>query len=106
MDGGSRMPAKRSLFIAAAVIAVAVIAVGTALGIGTGQRERAAPTETSFLQGRVTSEAGHREAGVWVIAETDELPTTYRKIVVTDEQGRFVIPDLPTVGFRLWVRGY
>jgi streptogramin lyase len=93
-------------FIAAAVVAVAVIAVGAALGTGAGQRERAAPRETSFLQGRVTSGNDHREAGVWVIAETDELPTPYRKIVVTDGQGRFVIPELPTVGFRLWVRGY
>jgi hypothetical protein len=36
------------------------------------------------------------EAGVWVIAETAELPTKYAKIVVTDDQGRYVIPDLPT----------
>ena len=35
------------------------------------------------------------EAGVWVIAETTELPTKFAKIVVTDDQGRYVIPDLP-----------
>ena len=47
------------------------------------------------------------EAGVWVIAETTDLPTKYAKIVVTDDQGRYVIPDLPTnVNYSIWVRGY
>ena len=47
------------------------------------------------------------EAGVWVIAETTELPTKFAKIVVTDDQGRYVIPDLPTnVNYAVWVRGY
>ena len=46
------------------------------------------------------------EAGVWVIAETRDLPTKYVKIVATDDQGRFVIPDLPKGTYDLWVRGY
>jgi hypothetical protein len=47
------------------------------------------------------------EAGVWVIAETTELPTKFAKIVVTDQQGRYVIPDLPpNVNYQVWVRGY
>jgi hypothetical protein len=46
------------------------------------------------------------EAGVWVIAETNELPTKYAKMVVTDDQGRYVIPDLPTANYSVWVRGY
>lgn len=47
------------------------------------------------------------EAGVWVIAETTELPTKFAKIVVTDDQGRYVIPDLPpNVNYEIWVRGY
>jgi len=47
------------------------------------------------------------EAGVWVIAETTELPTKFAKIVVTDDQGRYVIPDLPPrVNYEVWVRGY
>ena len=47
------------------------------------------------------------EAGVWVIAETTELPTKFAKIVVTDDQGRYVIPDLPPrVNYDVWVRGY
>ncbi len=46
------------------------------------------------------------EAGVWVIAETTELPTKFARIVVTDERGRYVIPDLPTANYSVWVRGY
>ena len=46
------------------------------------------------------------EAGVWVIAETTDLPTRYTKSVVTDDQGRYVIPDLPTANYEVWVRGY
>ena len=46
------------------------------------------------------------EAGVWVIAETTDLPTKYAKMVVTDDQGRYVIPDLPAANYSVWVRGY
>ncbi|MBI1874826.1 MAG: carboxypeptidase regulatory-like domain-containing protein [Acidobacteria bacterium] len=46
------------------------------------------------------------EAGVWVIAETTDLPTRLIKIVVTDDQGRFVVPDLPKATYQVWVRGY
>jgi hypothetical protein len=46
------------------------------------------------------------EAGVWVIAQTRDLPTRYAKVVVTDEQGRFVIPELPKANYTVWVRGY
>jgi hypothetical protein len=46
------------------------------------------------------------EAGVWVIAETFDLPTRYAKIVVTDDQGRYLIPDLPDANYTVWVRGY
>ena len=57
------------------------------------------------IGGTVTGPNGP-EAGVWVIAETDDLPTKYVKIVVTDDEGRFVIPDLPDATFDVWVRGY
>src|ERR1700693_1314901 len=46
------------------------------------------------------------EAGVWVIAETVDLPTTFAKMVVTDDQGRYLIPDLPKANYTVWVRGY
>lgn len=57
------------------------------------------------IGGRVTGADGP-EAGVWVIAETHDLPTRYAKIVVTDDQGRFLIPDLPEATYSVWVRGY
>ena len=46
------------------------------------------------------------EAGVWVIAETSDLPTKFVKIVVTGEGGRYLIPDLPKANYNVWVRGY
>ena len=57
------------------------------------------------IRGTVTSADGP-EAGVWVIAETDDLETVFRKIVVTDDDGRFVLPELPDATFDVWVRGY
>ena len=53
----------------------------------------------------VTSAKGP-EAGVWVIAETGELPTRFARMVVTDDGGRYVLPDLPKANFSIWVRGY
>jgi hypothetical protein len=46
------------------------------------------------------------EAGVWVIAETRDLPTRFMRSVVTDDQGRYVLPDLPKAKYQIWVRGY
>ena len=46
------------------------------------------------------------EAGVWVIAETTDLPTRFARIVVTDDAGRYLVPDLPTANYEVWVRGY
>ena len=56
--------------------------------------------------GGVVSSANGSEAGVWVIAETTDLPTKFAKIVVTDDQGRYVVPDLPKAKYSVWVRGY
>jgi hypothetical protein len=57
------------------------------------------------IGGTVTGANGP-EAGVWVIAETRDLPTRYAKIVVTDDRGRYLIPDLPAANYDVWVRGY
>src|SRR5438128_1595851 len=56
--------------------------------------------------GGVVTSANGPEAGVWVIAETTQLPTKFAKIVVTDDQGRYVLPDLPKASYNVWVRGY
>src|SRR6266571_4713240 len=57
------------------------------------------------IGGVVTSAKGP-EAGIWVIAETTDLPTKFAKIAVTDDVGRFVIPDLPKANYMVWTRGY
>ncbi len=64
-----------------------------------------ASDDTDNIRGVVTGENGP-EAGVWVIAETHDLPTRFARIVVTDDQGRYLIPDLPEAGYSVWVRGY
>ena len=56
--------------------------------------------------GGVVSSSKGPEAGVWVIAETTGLPTKFAKVVVTDDRGRYVIPDLPKASYDVWVRGY
>ncbi|MCH8029816.1 MAG: carboxypeptidase regulatory-like domain-containing protein [Candidatus Dadabacteria bacterium] len=68
------------------------------------------PIDADDIGGQVVSSDGP-EAGVWVIAETDALPTKFRKIVVTDDDGNFVVPDLPALPkpnakYDVWVRGY
>ena len=57
------------------------------------------------IGGVVTGPSGP-EAGVWVIAETSDLPTKFARIVVTDDQGRYLVPDLPKAKYQVWVRGY
>jgi hypothetical protein len=57
------------------------------------------------ISGVVTS-TNAPEAGVWVIAETADLPTKFVKIVVTDDKGRYVLPQLPKANYRVWSRGY
>jgi hypothetical protein len=62
--------------------------------------------DRSSIGGTVVNAAsGKAEAGIWVIAET-KLAVPYRKIVVTDDQGRFLLPDLPAASYDVWVRGY
>jgi hypothetical protein len=56
--------------------------------------------------GGVVSGPNGPEAGVWVIAETTDLPTKYAKMVVTDDRGRYVVPGLPKATYSVWVRGY
>src|SRR5262249_1201334 len=56
--------------------------------------------------GGVVTGANGPEAGVWVIAETKDLPTKYVKVVVTDDRGRYLLPDLPKANYDVWVRGY
>ena len=81
------------LFGVGALIAVAAVAL---IGAQVGEND---------IGGVVTGPKGP-EAGVWVIAETSELRTKFVRIVVTDDQGRYLIPDLPKANYNVWVRGY
>ena len=90
------------------VFAAAIALVGAAQQAGTAAAQAEAARvaiDQDDIGGVVTSASGP-EAGVWVIAETSDLPTRYRKIVVTDDRGRFVVPDLPSATYKVWVRGY
>src|SRR5437867_2386240 len=69
------------------------------------QSQRNIPAATGYIGGVVRSDKGP-EAGVWVIAETKDLLTNFIKIVVTDDQGRFMLPDLPNANYSVWVRGF
>ena len=99
----------RELFLTgAAAIGIAAscgtMLVGTSFSANAEQAAEPAIDEDD-IGGVVTGPNGP-EAGVWVIAESVELPTKFARIVVTDDQGRYVIPDLPAVNYSVWVRGY
>lgn len=89
------------------------VAFVTAALIGASARwsDPRSPDEPSrqppqgVINGCVTGPHGP-EAGVWLIAETNDLPTTFAKIVVTDERGRYLLPELPQAPDDVWVRGY
>jgi hypothetical protein len=82
---------------------VAITAVAAVLTAASSQPAQQAGAND--ISGTVTGPKG-AEAGVWVIAETRDLPTKYAKIVVTDDRGRYVIPALPSANYDVWVRGY
>jgi hypothetical protein len=89
---------------ACSVVAIAVAAFLAALP-GRLNAQNAVNVKADDIGGVVTGPHGP-EAGVWVIAETHDFPTRYAKIVVTDDQGRYVVPDLPKAKYQVWVRGY
>ncbi len=86
-------------------LVAALLAACAAQQYGSVQSADGVTVGESDLGGVVTSANGP-EAGVWVIAETTDLPTKYAKMVVTDERGRYVLPGLPRANYSVWVRGY
>src|SRR5437870_3559239 len=80
-------------------------AIGTSPANAVLQARRSVPPATGYITGVVRSDKGV-EAGVWVIAETKDLLTNFIKIVVTDDQGRFMLPELPNANYNVWVRGF
>src|SRR5688572_378519 len=94
------------------MILAAVVSAATAIAFGTvsvrGAQQGNPPlvaVDTDDIGGVVRSATGP-EAGVWVIAETRDLATKLVRIVVTDDQGQYLVPDLPSANYDIWVRGY
>jgi len=102
------MRTKRTLSVAillvASVVVFLMISARTTVVVGQSGAASVA-IDNDDIGGVVTGDRGP-EAGVWVIAETRTTPTRLIKSVVTDDQGRYVVPDLPNVPFDVWVRGY
>src|SRR5262245_49552796 len=89
----------------AAIGLVALLAAPTAQLRAQQSPSAAVSVGDSDLGGVVRGPNGP-EAGVWVIAETTDLPTKFAKIVVTDDRGRYLVPELPKANYQVWVRGY
>ncbi len=85
--------------------AASCIAIAMGLALAPVAAQTAVPVKPHDIGGVVSGPHGP-EAGVWVIAETRDLPTRYAKIVVTDDHGRYLVPDLPQAKYKVWVRGY
>jgi hypothetical protein len=86
------------------ILAVGGAVLGAALWLAAF-RPAGIQRDADDIGGVVTGPDGP-EAGVWVIAETSDLPTKFARIVVTDERGRYLLPDLPRASYSIWVRGY
>jgi hypothetical protein len=94
------MSTKQRLFLTAAAICTA-----GCLAWSQAEAQTTVPVKDKDIGGVVTGPNGP-EAGVWVIAETRDTPTRFARMVVTDDQGRYVVPDLPSAKYSVWVRGY
>jgi hypothetical protein len=84
---------------------IGLMAIFSAHPTSAQQKGTPAGYASGYIGGTVTSPNG-AEAGVWVIAETTDLPTKFAQIVVTDDRGRYMLPELPSANYRVWVRGY
>ena len=92
------------VFVVAAVMILPPEARSREDGAAQLEANRVA-VDADDIGGVVISSKGP-EAGVWVIAEATNLATRFAKIVVTDDRGRYLVPDLPKANYKLWVRGY
>ena len=100
------MRTSRVLYLGLVAAGVAVLLAASPGLLNSQQNSNASiRIDNDDIGGVVTSAKGP-EAGVWVIAETTGLPTKFVKIVVTDDQGRYLLPDLPKASYNVWVRGY
>jgi hypothetical protein len=96
---------KRTVNAGISIVLAALLAVTLAELLAGQSKSETVRVGNADLGGVVSSPNGP-EAGVWVIAETTDLPTKFVKIVVTDERGRYLVPELPKANYSVWVRGY
>ena len=91
------------------ILQATLVAATCAAMMGAAGARQASSTAVAIdaddIGGVVTGLKGP-EAGVWVIAETTDLPTRFVRIVVSDDRGRYLLPDLPKASYSVWVRGY
>src|SRR5687767_812567 len=100
------MRTKKVFSLAIAAIGIILLLVLSQIRLSAQQNTNATVRIDNDDIGGVVTGTNGPEAGVWVIAETTDLPTKFAKIVVTDDQGRYVLPDLPKANYTVWVRGY
>ena len=100
------MTSKRFVCVGTAGLGVALLLATSAMRTSAQQPAAGSVIIDPDDLGGTVSGAKGPEAGVWVIAETTDLPTKLAKIVVTDDRGRYLIPDLPKANYNVWVRGY
>jgi hypothetical protein len=96
---------------ATGVISVAIVTAALLFAAGQSRLDAQQAADPAIRIGAadlggMVSGPGGPEAGVWVIAETTDLPTKFAKIVVTDDRGRYLLPELPKANYNVWVRGY
>jgi len=96
----------RGLYCGIVAVGIAVLLIAAPAWLEAQQSTADAVRIGDSDLGGVVTSANGPEAGVWVIAETTDLPTTFARIVVTDDQGRYLVPDLPKAKYKVWVRGY
>src|SRR5262244_3255762 len=97
---------KTKRLVSSSVVAAAIVAfLASWPSQLSSQQGTSVSIDNDDIGGVVTSMKGP-EAGVWVIAETNDLSTRFARMVVTDDQGRYVLPDLPKANYNVWVRGY
>jgi hypothetical protein len=99
------MTARHVLQAGTAALAIAAGVAALTSGARAQQPAAAVTVDADDIGGVVSGPKGP-EAGVWVIAETSDLPTKFARIVVTDDRGRYLVPDLPKANYSVWVRGY
>ncbi len=96
----------KTMRVLSAAAGAALMAASIAVSTSARQASSDAVAIDADDIGGVVTGAKGPEAGVWVIAETTELPTRFVRIVVTDDRGRYLLPDLPKATYSVWVRGY